>query len=205
MGGALELEALRRERLTETTGIEVLRDATADDLHGAAHGHILARLLVMRPAEEHIHQFLFYLWRLKLAVVYGQALDVGLVEPELEALLVEGIRLRVYALVVEGVLPGREDAVDLEGQSAAVACGVGEELRIVARAAERGDVFAVLVEMRVRRPLVDAGHGHGGLQLVEFRGPHGVEFLAAHQSVLRQRQQVVAPHAVGVGLRIEVA
>ena len=125
-------------------------------------------------------------------------------EPELEALLIEGVGLAVDALVVERLVARRLDALDLEGQPAAVACRVGEELRVVARGAEGSNVLAVLMEVGVCRPLVDRGHGDGGLQLVQLRGPHGVELLAAYQPVLCQRQQVVAPHAVGIGLRVEV-
>ena len=52
--------------------------------------------------------------------------------------------------------------------------GIGEKLRIVARAAERGDVLAVLVEVGVGSTLVDRGHGNGfscffALKLAEFR------------------------------------
>ena len=63
---------------------------------------------------------------------------------------------------------------------------------------------SVLMEMGVCRPLVDGCHGDGSLQLVEFRRSHRVEFLAAHQSVLRQCEQVVTPHAVGVRLGVEI-
>ena len=45
--------------------------------------------------------------------------DLLLREPEAEALLVEGVGLRVDALVVEGMLAGRVDALELEGQPAA--------------------------------------------------------------------------------------
>ena len=130
----------------------------------------------------------------------AELLDLLLREPELEALLIEGVGLGVDALVVEGMVARRQDRLDLEGQPAAVARGVAEELRVVARATKRGDVLSVLMKVGVGLALVDAWHGDGRLQLVEFRGAHGVQLLAAHQSVFRQREQVVAPHAVGIGL-----
>ena len=102
------------------------------------------------------------------------------------------------------MLAWRLYALYLERQPAAVAGGVAEELHVVARAAERGDVLAVLMVVVVGRTLVDGGHGDGCLQLVQLRGAHRVELLAAHQTVLRQGQQVVASHTVGVRLRVEI-
>ena len=64
---------------------------------------------------------------------------------------------------------------------------------------------SVLMEMGIGGTLVDARHGDCRLQLVEFRGAHGVQLLAAHQSVLCEGDQVVTPHAVGIGLDIEIA
>jgi len=56
----------------------------------------------------------------------------------------------------------RLDALHLEGQPAAVVRRVWEELRIVARATERGDVLAVLVVV-----------GIGGLSVVDtWAGSH---------------------------------
>ena len=98
----------------------------------------------------------------------------------------------------------RVDRRHLEGQPAAVARGVAEELRVVARAAKRSDVLAVLVKVGIGSTLVDGRHGDRRLQLVQFRGLHRVQLLAAHQPILRQRQQVVAPHAVGIGLCVEI-
>lgn len=44
----------------------------------------------------------------------------------------------------------------------------------VARAAERGNVLAVLMIMGVGCSLIDAGHGDGCLELVQFGRTHGV-------------------------------
>ncbi len=92
----------------------------------------------------------------------------------------------------------------IERQPAAVTRLVAEELHVVARAAERGDMLSVLMEVGIGRPLVDRRHRHRSLQLVQLRRAHRVELLTADQPVLRQRQQVVAPHSVGVRLRVEV-
>ena len=64
--------------------------------------------------------------------------------------------------------------------------------------------MAVLSIVGIGRSLVDGGHSDGCLQLVQLRRSHRVQLLAAHQSVLRQRQQVVAPHAARIRLRVEI-
>ena len=47
-------------------------------------------------------------------------------------------------------------------------------------------------------------HGDGSLQLVQLGRAHGIKLLAADEGVLRQGQDVVLRHAVGVGLGIEI-
>ena len=54
------------------------------------------------------------------------------------------------------------------------------------------------------RTVIDRGHRHRRLQVVQLRGCHRVELFAAHQPVLRQCQPVVLRHPGSVGLRHEV-
>ena len=61
--------------------------------------------------------------------------DVIEVEPILEVVLDEVLRLRVDLLVREGDIKGVEDALRLEGEPSSVAGDVGEELLLVARCA----------------------------------------------------------------------
>ena len=70
------LVSLRPERLAETAGTDVLRQAPADDLHGAAHGHELAGVMLTRTPEEHVNQLLLYLGRLERPVVHCQLHDL---------------------------------------------------------------------------------------------------------------------------------
>ena len=65
-------------------------------------------------------------------------------------------------------------------------------------------MLSVLVEVGVGRALVDALHGDGRLQLVQLRRAHGIELLAADEAVLRQGQQVIAPHSISICFRIEI-
>ena len=75
---------------------------------------------------------MFEAWGLKLLVVTVQLLDFLLGEPVLEAAPVQGKRLAVDAVVVERMVSWRDDALHLEGQPAAVAGRVAEELGVVA-------------------------------------------------------------------------
>ena len=61
--------------------------------------------------------------------------DVIEIEPILEVVLDEVLRLRVDLLVREGDIKGVEDALRLEGEPSSVAGDVGEELLLVARCA----------------------------------------------------------------------
>lgn len=202
--GAHSLEAQVAEGSTYIYGTQLLADTVADELQGTGYGYELAQLAIGRLAKIQVHQLVFEAWCLKLLVVTVQFLDFFLRKPVLEAALVQGKRLAVDAFVVERIVSWRDDALHLERQPAAVACGVAEKLGVVARAAERRYVLAVLMVMGVCRPLVDARHGDGCLQLVQFGRAHGVKLLAADEGVLRQGQDVVLRHAPGVGLGIEI-
>ena len=202
--GAHTLEAQVAEGSAHIHGTQLLADTVADELQGTCHGHELAQLAIGRLAEIQVHQLVFEAWGLELLVVTVKLLDLLLGEPVLEAAPVQGKRLAVDAVIVERTVSWRDDALHLEGQPAAVAGGGAEELGVVARAAERRYVLAVLMVMGVCRPLVDARHGDGSLQLVQLGRAHGVQLLAADEGVLRQGQDVVLRHAVGVGLGIEI-
>ena len=183
---------------------QLLADPCADNLNSPCGGHEHAVLAILGNTEIQRHQFLFEMGCLKLTVVMVKLLDLLLGEPVLEAAPVQGKRLAVDAVVVEWMVSWRDDALHLEGKPAAVAGGVAEELGVVARAAERRYVLAVLMVMGVCRTLVDARHGDGCLQLVQLGRAHGVKLLAADEGVLSQGQDVVLRHTFGVGLGVEI-
>ena len=118
--------------------------------------------------------------RLEVLVVRLQHLLLGFREPVPEALSVQGVCLAEDAIVVERIVVGAHNALYLEGQPAAVARRVIQELHIVARAAERGNMGHTLREMTVRATLIDRRHRHHRLHRVNLRGPHHVELLIAH-------------------------
>ena len=202
--GADSLEAKFYEGSAYVDGTELLADAGTDDLQGSRHGHELACLFGTRLAEVQVHQLLFEMRGLELSIMLVQLLDFFFLKPILKAALVEGIGFGIDGIVVEGVLSGRADALHLEGQPTAVACGVAEELGVVASAAEGGYVLAMLMIVGVGCSLVDARHRDDGLELVQLGRAHRVEFLAADEGVLGKGEEVVLAHAVRIGLRVEV-
>ena len=191
VAAALAVALTRKAEVAEGTSqphvAELLHGVAADNLHSPADGHELAALQFARLAEIDVHQLTLLLRRLIMLVVTAEPTNLVLVEPELEAFTIQPVGLGVDALVVEGIIARIADMLNLERQPAAVARGVTEELHVVARPAERGDVLAVLVVVGVGRPFVDRWHGDRRLQLVQVAGRHRVQLLAAHQSVLRQR------------------
>ena len=202
--GADSLEAQFYEGSAYVDGTELLADAGTDDLQGSCYGHEFSCLRRTGLAEVQVHQLLFEMRGLELSVMLVQLLDFFFFKPILEAALVEGVGFGIDGIVVEGMLSWGDDMLYLEGQPTAVACGVGQELGIVACATEGGDVLAVLVVVGVGGSLVDARHRDNGFELVQFGRAHRVELFAAHQGVLGEGQEVVLAHAVRIGFCIEV-
>ena len=93
-----------------------------------------------------------------------QLVDVIEVEPVLEVVLNEVLRLRVNLLVREGDIEGVGDVFYLERQPPAVAGDVGEELGFVAGRTERREPDAAFLGIAVRRPLGDIRGGDDGFQ-----------------------------------------
>ena len=89
--------------------------------------------------------------------------DVIEVEPVLEVVLDEVLRLRVDLLVREGDIERVGDTLSLEGQPSAVAGDVGEELGFVARRTERRQTYAPLLGIAVGGTLGDVRGGNDGL------------------------------------------
>ena len=92
----------------------------------------------------------------------------------------------------------------LKRQPTAITCGVAQKLYVIAGAAERRYVIPMLVIVGVGCTLIDGLHRNGRLQLVELCRAHGIELLTTYEGILSQRNQVVARHAAGIALRIEI-
>ena len=202
--GADSLETKLYEGSAYVDGTELLADAGTDDLQGSRYGHELSCFRWSGLAEVQVHQLLFEMRGLELSVMLVQLLDFFFFKPILKTALVEGVGFGIDGIVVEGVLPRRDDALYLEGKPAAVACGVGQELRVVACATERGNVLAVLMIMGVGGSLIDARHRDDGFELVQLGRAHCVELFAADEGVLGKGEEVVLAHAVRIGFCIEV-
>ena len=202
--GADSLKTQFYEGSAHVDGTEFLADAGTDDLQGSRHRHELACFRRSWFAEVQVHQLLFEMGCLELSVMLVQLLDFFFLKPILEAALVEGVGFGIDGIVVEGVLSWGDDMLYLEGKPTAVACGVGQELRVVACATEGGDVLAMLMIVGVGGSLVDARHRDDGFELVQLGWAHRIEFFAAHQGVLGESEEVVLAHAVRIGFCVEV-
>ena len=163
--------------------------------------------LLARPGGTEMLQdeLLFQVGRLETGVVRIEGVRFLGVEPVAEVVLPQVPGLGVDAGIVDGVLLGRVDVFHLEGQPAAVATGVAEEGKVVARGAEAGDVGPALLVAPVGGPLVDAVHGHDGLQLVQRGGGHLVNLLQTDEDELAQAEEVVLGGAVGADAGLEIA
>ncbi len=177
----------------------------ADELDDARGGEELAHLVAIGHAQVGGDELLLHAGLLELAVV---ALELGIVvgiEPVAEARAVERVGLTVHPVVGHGVCPWGVDVAHEEGEPAAVVGEVGEEARVVARAAEGGDVGAALLVAGEGGTLVHRGVGGDGLELVELRGLQAVELLERDEGHLGELQAVVLAHASGKVLGGEVA
>ena len=87
--------------------IELLHEVAADGLKDVGGRDKLTRLARAGLTEALADQFTLYLRCLEGRIVHGQLLDLLTREPVAEALLVEGIGLRVDASIVERMLARR--------------------------------------------------------------------------------------------------
>ena len=120
-----------------------------------------------------------------------QLVDVIEVEPVLEVVLDEVLRLRVDLLVREGDIERVGDTLSLEGQPPAVAGDVGEELGFVAGGAERREPYPPFLGIAVRRPFGDIRGGDDGFHDVQFARAHGIYLVEGDEAVLGDTQPLV--------------
>lgn len=146
---AHSLEAKLVEGKSYPCRVQFLADACADNLYGSCGGHENAVLALFGDTKIQSHQLSFEMGCLKLFVMMVQLLDFVFRKPVLETALVEGKGLAVDAFVVERMVTRADDTLHLERKPTAVACRVGQKLSVIASAAERGDMFSVLMEMGV--------------------------------------------------------
>ena len=123
------------EHTKSVEGHRLLDGAPGDELIGdLGGGHELAGA-GSGDIEIDGEELLLVLLGTEVIVMCLQLIDVIEVEPILEVVLDEVLRLRVDLLVREGDIERVGDTLSLEGQPSAVAGDVGEELLFVARCA----------------------------------------------------------------------
>ena len=176
-------EAVEGHRLLDgAPGDELIGDlGGGHELAGAGSGDI----------EIDGEELLLVLLRTEVIVMCLQFIDVIEVEPILEVVLDEVLRLRVDLLVREGDIERVGDTLSLEGQPSAVAGDVGEELGFVAGRTERREPYPPLLGIAVRRPFGDIRGGDDGLHDVQFARTHGVYLVEGDESVLGDTQPLV--------------
>ena len=96
------------------------------------------------------------------------------------------------------------DVHHLPHQPAAVSRGVGQEIRVVARATERSDVLAMLLVAGVCRPFADVLGSHHRLQLVEVGVLQFVDFFQANQGKFAQGEHIILREMLMVHLDMEI-
>ena len=121
------------------------------------------------------------------------------VEPVLETAVVQVVCLCIEGAVIDFTEEGVVNLLYIEHQEAAGAGGVVQKHAVVARAAERGDMWTVFLVAGVGCALLDDFQGDAGLQLVHLGGAHLVELFQADQGVLGQNEAVVTGHARTAG------
>lgn len=138
---------------------------------------------------------------LETAHMLGQRTDFFLVEPIRETALPEVHHLTVQPRVVQGMVVGTEDVLHLERQPAAVARDVRQEVQVVARAAERGQVRTNLLVAGIGCTLHHLRKRYRRLDLVHLLVGHAHDFFQTDQPCFGQQQTVVLVHAAAVVLR----
>ena len=149
--------------------------------------------------EEYGEELFLVVLRPELVLVLRHLGYLVLLEPVGVAHLDEVFCLGVHASVGETRVGERAlYACHLEGQPAAVAGDVGEELALVAARAERGEAQTAFLGVAVGDTLVDVHGGDEGLEAVDLAAVHGIYLVEVDESELRQAQTVVlGPLGVG--------
>ena len=171
---AHSLESLVVEHLTE--GAQ--RDGTMEIAIGDELGLYLgcgeemhsARLLAHRTGnfEIDIEQFLLGSVVGKLLDILAQLLNLVGGKPIDEAIIHQFHRLGIETAVVDGMIEGRVDALDIEGEESAVARLVGEKLELVARGTIRGYAHTAFLGAAVGGSDIDIGSGDERLEIIEI-------------------------------------
>ena len=140
-----------------------------------------------------------------MAVMAVQGGNLVLFQPVMETVLHKGIRLGIYPGIVHRMQVGTVNLLHFKRHPATVAAQVGQDMDVVARAAETGNVGTHFLEVRIGSPFVYVAHGGQRLQLAHLLGIHLVQFFETHHGKLRERQQVVLRDAAAVALQVEIA
>ena len=165
-----------------------------------------ARLLAQRTGqvEVDVEELLLGCAVGKLLHVLAEQLYLLGGEPVDEARPDQPDRLGIEPGMVDGMVEGRVDVLHVEGEEAAVARLVGEELELVARGAVGGHAHAPLLGGTVGGTYIDVGCGDERLEVVEVGIGEAVELVVVDQGKLGAAQLLVLVAEVGARLAAAV-
>ena len=120
---------------------------------------------------------LFQVVRFETTHMGSERTDFRLVEPVGETALPEVHQLAVQSRVVQRMVVGTENILYLERKPAAVARDVRQEVAVIARTAERGDVGTVFLIAGIGCTFVDVFGGDQGLEAVHLGRAELINFF----------------------------
>ena len=151
-----------------------------------------------------IQRMLFAAAVVQLAVMLVQPLQFLVVEPVGKSLFHQGVGLRIDGLVVHRMLVRTVYTLHFEGHPAPVSGGVGEEVQVVAGAAEAGQVRSYLLVVGVGRAFIDVLLGGERLELAQLAVVQFVQLFEAYDGEFREHQQVVLADIPAVAFQVEI-
>ena len=147
----------------------------------------------------------FQVVRFETAHMGSERTDFRLVEPVGETALPEVHQLAVQSRVVQRMVVGTENILYLERKPAAIARDVRQEVAVIARTAERGDVRSYLLVGSIHGTFHHLRHRYDGFHLLHLPVRHGRDFFQADEPGFRQLDAVVLLYLAVVGFRHIVA
>lgn len=178
------LEALLRHHHPDFHGTQLVAQARVDARQYLRVRHEDAGLALHRAAVVRQDELLFQAGHFEVAVVLVRRPYLVVVQPVGKVAADQGVCLGIDVPVVHRMVVGAVDALHFERHPAAVAAQVVQELAVVARAAEAGNVWSHLLVAGIGRPFAHVAHGGERFQLVQLLALHLVQLLEAHQGKL---------------------
>ena len=106
-----------------------------------------------------------------------------------------GIDLLIWQRYIERV----DDGLDLKREPPTIAGDVGQEFLLVARSAEGGESWAILLGDGIGGSFIDGGGGNDRFHNVEFFRGHGVYLIKGDEAIFGDTESFVFVEAGSTG------